>query len=244
MTNYNELTNSTNVNILKTIISSSKSLTEIADSLRLSRPEISRHLATLRTLSLVEKDENLNAITSLGSLVVELLSPLDFIINQYDFFQDHPFINFPSELLYGINHLQQSKLIIGIGAIFQKFIELAQDHHHNLKCMVNTPIPNVAKVKYNEGLFIVPSHASSPALNDENLSKELDEYEIRHLPEINYDIFILDDSYGFIYFPDKKGLPDNNACFLVEESNGMNFLLSIWNHFWSQSSLFQVANIN
>lgn len=236
---YNDLTNSTNVNILKTIVSESKSLSDIAESLHLSRPEISRRLSTLRTMSLVEKDENLNCITSLGSLLVELLSPLDFIVHQYKFFQEHPFINFPSELLYGINYFQESKLIQGTGLIFQKYIEIAQEHHQNLKCMVNTPIPNVAKVTYGEGLFIVPSHASSPALRDEALSKELGRYEIRHFPEINYDIFILDDKYGFIYFPDKSGLPDNNACFLIDDSDGITFLLSIWDYFWSRSISFK-----
>ena len=239
MIDYNELTNYTNVNILKTIFSESKSLTEIADTLHHSRPEISRHLTTLRTISLIEKDENLNVITPLGSLLVELLSPLDFILLQYNYFEDHPFINFPSELLYGINSLKNSILITGIGVIFQKYIEIAQNHHENLKCMVNTPIPNVAKVRYEEGLFIVPAHATSSTLKHEELSKELLHYELRQLPEINYDVFILDDSYGFIYFPDKYGLPDNNVCFFVNDTEGITFLLSLWNYFWSKSASFR-----
>jgi hypothetical protein len=223
MPDYNDLTNFTNVNILKNILTESKSLTDIANDLYLSRPEVSRHLTVLRTLSLVEKDENMNVITALGSLLVELLSPLDFILLHYNFFQDHPLINFPSELLYGINSLKHSKLITGIGIIFQKYIELAQEHHRSLKCMMNTPIPNIAKVKYVEGLFIVPVHANSPSLDHNELAKELDNYELRQLPEINYDIFILENSYGFIYFPDKNGLPDNNACLFIDDIEGITF---------------------
>ncbi|MFW9997452.1 MAG: ArsR family transcriptional regulator [Candidatus Odinarchaeota archaeon] len=239
MTTYDELTHQTHINILKTIVLQPRSLTDIATLLRTSRPEISRHLARLRELTLVEKDDNLNRITALGELILEILSPLDFIIQHYGFFKDHPFINFPSEFLHGINRLQDSQLIVGTGHIFQKAIEVARTSHVKLKLMVNTPMPNIAGVFYEEGQLIIPMEAPSSILTHENLSKDLKSYEIRKFSdEINYSIGIIDHRCGFIHFPDKNGLPDMNACFFVDSDDGMDYLLSLWDYYWEKSSVF------
>ena len=147
----------------------------------------------------------MNTITPLGGLVLETLSPLQFLVLHYDFFVDHPFINFPSELLFGLNQLYSSRLIIGTGTIFQKFIEVAQSSHKSLKLMVNSPLPNIANVVYDEGCLIVPASASSPALNPGQLSKEIKKYEVRNLPEINYSLSILDEKAGFLYKGIGKG---------------------------------------
>ena len=242
MTDYSDITDSTTIRILNIILSEPKSLTEISNSLNISRPEISRCLTKMRKISLVEKEENLNAITFLGSLIAELLSPLDFILLHYLFFQDHPFINFPSELLYGLKKFQHSKLMSGTGTIFQKFIEYANINHNNLKIMLATPMPNIANVIYEEGNVIVPIWASSPILKDDQLSKVILTYEIRRLPEVNYDMFILDNKFGFLYFPDKFGSPDNNNCFFIDDIEGMNFLLLLWNYFWEKSTLDRKSN--
>ena len=242
MTTYNDLTHNTRIQILKNILSDSKSLTEIANTLNISRPEVSRHLTQLRKISLVEKEDNLNSITPLGGLILEILSPLDFILDHYEFFMDHPFINFPSEFLYGINQLRNSQLLIGSGNIHQKFIEVAKKAHNKIYCVLNTPVPNYARVVWTEGFFIVPTTASSSALSHENLSKELVEYEFRKLSEINYELTILDEKYGFIYFPDKNGLPDNNKSFYVDSQEGITFLLGLWKYYWNKSKLFFKSN--
>ena len=238
MTNFNDITHSTHIEILKTIISEPKSLTDIANTLDISRPEVSRRLNRLRKMTLVEKEDQLNAISSLGGLILEILSPLDFILLHYEFFMEHPFINFPSEFLYRINQLQPSQLIIGSGNIFQKFIEVARTSHNRLKIILNTPMPNIAGVMWGEGYFIVPASAKSPILKHEHLSKEIKSYEFRKIPEINYEISILDEKYGFIYFPDKSGLPDINACFFVDSTEGVDFLISLWNYYWEKSIKF------
>ena len=238
MTEYSEITHPINIKILKTILSESKNLTDIASELNISRPEISRQLAKLRKISLVEKEENLNSISPLGSLILEILAPIDFILLHYEFFQQHPFINFPLELLYGIDQLRNSKLIIGTGTILQKYIECANLNHRNLKLILNTPIPNIANIVYEQGTIIVPSNATSPILKSDQISKVIKRYEIRKLSEINYDLALLDDKYGFIYFPDKFGQPDNNACFFIDDSNGVEFLFSLWSYFLARSTLF------
>lgn len=242
MIDYSDITNPITIKILKTILLESKSLTDISNLLNISRPEISRCLTKMRKISLVEKDENRNSITFLGSLIVEILSPLDFILLHYEFFQDHPLFNFPSELLYGIKEFHNSKLISGTGTIFQKFIECASMYHNDLKIMLATPMPNIANVIYKEGSLIVPTWAASPILKDEKLSLVIQSYELRRIPEVNYDMFILDDKYGFLYFPDKFGSPDNNNCLFIEDIDGMNFLLLVWNYFWNKSTFDRKSN--
>lgn len=244
MVDFGDIVHPVTIKILKSLFSESKNLSLIATELNISRPEISRQLTKMRKISLVEKEESLNSITSFGSLILEIISPLDFIISHYEFFENHPLINFPSELLYGLNRLQNSILINGTGNIFQKFIEVAASNHQNLKLMFSTPIPNIANVVYEEGSIIVPTQATSPILHRDQLSKVIKIFEIRKLPELNYDIAILNNIFGFLYFSDKFGSPDNNSCFFINDSDGMDFLQSVWNYFWDKSILFKQTKKN
>ena len=141
MTIFNEITHATRINILKIILEGPLGLKDIADKLDLSRPEISRQLNKLRSLDLVNKEESLNKITHLGKLILEILGPLNFVTDNFEFFKEHPLINFPSELLFGLNKLSDCEFIVGLGYIFQKEIMVAKIADKHMKLMVNSPIP-------------------------------------------------------------------------------------------------------
>ena len=235
MSEYSDIIHPTRIEILKSITGTPKSLKDIADELQISRPEISRHLNKLRSLELVRKEDSLNVVTELGTLILKILGPLDLVLQHYDYFSEHPLINFPQEFLYGLNHLRSGKIILGSGNVFQKEIEYAKIASDEMKLMINTPMPNVTGVKFKHGEIIVPDSANSPILNHENLSKDMSEYEVRKFPEINYSIFILGDKAAFINFPNKKGLPDLNSCLFVTKQEGISFIMSLWEFYWNKS---------
>lgn len=238
MTNISEILHPTRIKILKILSEKSNSLKNIAKNLDISKPEASRHVSKLRDLMLVEKDGSLNRLTHLGKLFITILGPIDFLIQHYKFFIEHPLINFPSNFLYGLKYFQGSELITGTGFIFQKEREYAQIAPKTMKLMINTPIPNFTGIIFEEGQFIVPLNTLDTLNNPDVLSKDVKKYEFRKYHEINYSIFILGDMFGFINFPTKNGLPDINSCFFITSKEGMTFLLSLWDYYWKKSTSF------
>jgi len=238
MIDYSEIIHPARINILKAISEESKSLKDIATLLKISRPEVSRHLTTLRNQDLVKKNASVNSITTLGSLILRILDPLDFILAHYDFFKDHQLLNFPSEYLLGLNKLIKSQYIVGTGFVFQKVIEVAKYAPKTMKLLINSPIPNVSGVRYKLGYIVVPNSATEELNNPERLSQDFMHYEFRKYPEVNHSIFIIGDQYGFLKFANKEGMPDNNSCFYVEDKEGMAFLLDLWDYYWTNSTFF------
>ena len=238
MIDYSEITHPTRLRILKAISEEPKSLKDIADILEISRPEVSRHLNRLRNLNLVRKENSLNMINALGIIIIKILEPLDFIFQHYNFFCDHPLVNFPTKFLYELNKLKSGQLIQGSGFIFQKERELAKYAKDKMKLMVNSPIPNVTGVQFEKGQLIVPGVNQPSIFTHENLSKDMKNYEIRIYPEINYSLFIMGDKFGTLHFPNKNGHPDMNSCLFINDKEGMAFLLSLWNYFWDKSTFF------
>lgn len=236
MKDYREYTHPTRIKILKALSTEPKGVTEISKELQISRPEISRHLGTLRSLNLVTREESINYLSDFGNLILSILAPLDFILEFENYFMEHPLINFPTSFLYGLKELQGCELIQGSGFLFQKQIELGPITSDRLKLMVNSPIPNVSGVQFADGQLIVRQNANMKVLSHENLSKDLKRYEIRQYSEINYIIFIIGDKYGFFHFPTKDGIPDVNSCLFVNNERGIKYLLALWDYYWNNST--------
>ena len=73
MTLFNDLTNHTKLSILKCLNTESRSLSDIASKLTLSKPEISRQLSELINLNLVERIDRQNHITVFGETILNLI---------------------------------------------------------------------------------------------------------------------------------------------------------------------------
>jgi predicted transcriptional regulator len=89
-------------------------VSEIASKLGLSRSDISRHLARLQKVGLIEKSPNGFKATVYGQLALEQCKAIDFLLRNHEYFETHMWEVVPKTLLYRINALEEGQLYEGV----------------------------------------------------------------------------------------------------------------------------------
>lgn len=230
----------TRLKILDLLGEGSKALADIARDLDLSKPEISRHLARMRDLNLVEKRDKIHDLTSLGEVILNLTSPIEFLIENYDYFMNHK-VDLPFSFVRDIDSLMNSELMSGTGYFMSKIEEIRKEITKEVTMMVDQPFPGSSGQVENV-LLIVPSYAKSKNLNLEILQKSCKYFEIRTLPIVNLTLGIVDRKHGFLLFPERiTGKIDYNYAFYVTDDMGLDFLSRLWNHFWEKAE-FRISS--
>ncbi|MHA1945479.1 MAG: ArsR family transcriptional regulator [Candidatus Hodarchaeales archaeon] len=234
MVTLSEIIHPTRLKVLNLLVGGSQTLADIAKSLDLSKPEISRHLARMRELNLVEKEDKNHLLTSFGGIFLNLTSPIEFIITNYDYFMNHT-VDLPFSFIRDIDSLKNSELVSGAGYFISKIEELRKITTNNAKMMVDQPFP-MSSDHVEEALLIVPSYAKSENLNEEQLKKTCTYYEVKTLPVISTTLGIVDKKYGFLLFPEKiTSKIDYNHAFFVTDEMGLEFLLRLWDYYWERA---------
>jgi predicted transcriptional regulator len=224
----------TRLKILDLLGEGSQSLADIAQNLDLSKPEISRHLARMRELNLVEKLDKHHQLTSIGEVILNLTSPIEFLIDNYDYFMNHK-VDLPFSFIRDIDSLMNSELMSGTGYFISKIEEIRKNTTVEVKMMVDQPFPG-SRGQIEKALLIVPSYAKSENLNLELLQKSCKYFEIRTLPVINLTLGITDGKNGFLLFPERiTGKIDYNHAFYVTDNMGLDFLSKLWNYYWEKA---------
>ncbi|UCG01972.1 MAG: ArsR family transcriptional regulator [Candidatus Heimdallarchaeota archaeon] len=236
MVTLTDILHPTRLKILEILGEGSQALATIARGLDLSKPEISRHLTRMRELNLVEKKDKVHQLTNLGEVILNLTSPIEFVIHNYDYFMNHK-IDLPTSLIRDIDSLMNSELMSGTGYLMSKMDEFRSNITNEVKMMIDQPFPGTS-VYIEKALLIVPSYAKSENLNLEILQEYCKYFEIRTLPIVNLTLGILDRKYGFLLFPDRIiGKIDYNHAFTVGDEMGLDFLSRIWDYFWEKAKL-------
>ncbi|MFX0185134.1 MAG: ArsR family transcriptional regulator [Candidatus Hodarchaeota archaeon] len=229
-----EIIHPTRLKILELLGQGPKFLANIAQELDLSKPEISRHLARMRDLSLVEKRDKAHHLTSLGEVILNLTSPIEFLIDNYDYFMNHK-VELPFSFIRDIDSLIHSELMSGTGYFMSKIEEIRKKTTNEVKTMVDQPFPG-SSIQVDTVLLIVPSYAKSENLNLELLKTNTEYFEIRTLPIINLTLGIVDGKHGFLLFPEKiTGKIDYNYAFYVTDEIGLEFLSRLWAYYWEKA---------
>ncbi|MHA2225673.1 MAG: ArsR family transcriptional regulator [Candidatus Hodarchaeales archaeon] len=227
-----EIIHPTRIKMLKMLHDSPQTLAEISKKLELSKPEISRHLARLRDQRLADREEKVHKITNFGEILIRILAPIDFILEHYSYFTEHTLIDLPIHLVRELDALQNCELISGTGYIFSKMETLRRDNTQEVKMMVDQPFPDSRQAHCDKLYIIVPSIAKSENLQLKRIKQTSNYFEYRKLPAVNVSFGIVDQKFGFIFFPGLNGKIDYNHCFFVSDYLGIEFLLRLWDYYW------------
>jgi predicted transcriptional regulator len=229
---FSDITHPSRIRILKILNNNPMNLTEISKKLDLSKPEISRHLSKLRELGLIQHEEKTNLLTDLGISILTIVSPLDVILDNYEYFTGHSLTFLPDSFIKEINSLSESDLITGAGLILKKIFEITNEMSDEMKLMTSQPSPSFPQEKKEKIKIIAPSYAKKENIDPETILNLFNNFEIRLLDEINIALVIVDEKYGMLAFPTLDGLVDANYSFFVESSDGMVFLNKLWDYYW------------
>ncbi|MFX1249931.1 MAG: ArsR family transcriptional regulator [Promethearchaeota archaeon] len=224
----------TRVKILELLSENPKVLADIAKDLDLSKPEISRHLARMRELNLVETKDRSHQLSNLGEVILNLISPIGFLIENYDFFINHR-VDLPFSFIRDIDSLKHSELMAGTGYIASKMEEIRKNTTIEAKMMVDQPFPG-SIVQIERAMLIVPFYAKIENLNLDILEKSCKYYEFRTLPFVNLTLGITDRKHGFLIFPERiTGKIDYNYAFYITDDLGLDFLSRLWDYYWEKA---------
>ena len=137
--------------------------------------------------------------------------------------------------------MRGSELVYGTGYIMKKIGELNQIAAKELRAMVDQPFPRVRDSIVKNSYFILPQHAKDENIDFRAINDVSETFEIRSYPVINVSLGIIDQKFGFVFFPDLKGKIDYNAGFFISDPQGIEFLQSIWDYFWKRSKIRNIS---
>ena len=99
------------MNIMKSLLEERLKLSHVSKNLDMTVTETSRHLQRMSDIQLIDKDvDGAFGPTPYGELALSLLSSLDFISRNREYFLEHDISSLPEELISRISELSQAQL--------------------------------------------------------------------------------------------------------------------------------------
>lgn len=212
------------------LIDSPRSIDEITDHLKLSKPETLDHIDYLMHQGMIETGTNGKKynVSSLGALLVKLYAPLDFILDRMDFFKSHGFSNLPWKLKREIGSLVSSEYIDDLerlGVVIQESINSAVDE---LLVMTGKEF-TVESLELRACDCILPPEMITLG---NQLRKKCERVNFRFMKETNFALYIADKDRAVLIFPDNSGKTDYSCGFFINDNMGLHFVDLLWSYFW------------
>jgi DNA-binding transcriptional ArsR family regulator len=229
----NELSFPVRMGILENLSQKPMKLNDISKNYSLSKSEISRHLSRLLEIKVIKKDDDRTySVTPLGEAFINLLLPVNFLLSYHDFFENHYF-DLPISNYRFIDNLSKAELISGIGNVLTTVQNILSETESQIKIVLDQKFPvGITGRKIDSGKYVVPRELL--ALGVDYVKKVYIHFEVKTHSPINHTILISDEKVAVISFPDLKHKADVSACFLVKDSEGVNYLTEIFNNYWNQ----------
>ena len=127
-----ELSSLDRMNIMKTLLETRLKLSQVSKNLDMTVTEASRHLQRLSDIQLLDKDvDGTFGPTSYGRLAIRLLSGLNFISGDRQYFIEHDILELPDELIDRIGVLSHASLnadIVRVLAHVDKMFQEADEY--------------------------------------------------------------------------------------------------------------------
>ncbi|TFG22115.1 MAG: ArsR family transcriptional regulator, partial [Promethearchaeota archaeon] len=116
---WTEISNPIRMELLFILFNKKATISELKAKIGdISHSEVSRHIGRLAKQDLITKEAipgRNYELTNLGKMIVKLIKPLDFILENSEFFKSHRIDDVPEALLQGLQDLSTSKIVHGTG---------------------------------------------------------------------------------------------------------------------------------
>lgn len=208
-----ELSSAERIDIMLELQKQRLKLSPISSKLDMTVTEAFRHLQRLGDARLVQKDSNGRyELTPYGSLVLSLLSSIDFVSKHQDYFLEYDISPLPYEFISRMGELSEGEF----SADILKNIEYAEKHLWEADKFIwiqtdqifQNLIPIVAeKIKQPFDFRFISPEAIMPPDSKAPLPSTLKHVQKRLLPKVNVVLIVTDTSAGFC-LPQKSGRID------------------------------------
>ena len=231
-----ELANPIRLTLLDLLSKNSYSLSELAQKIDVSKPEVLRHVTRLTNQHIISKYNNqLYQLSNLGTIIITLLEPLEFLLKQVDYFKDH-LIDLPNHLIHKLQLLTNAELIRGFGEAMVKIDQIANlPENKNSYILVHQRFPSIRKQQKAQNAYIIIPETMKENRPFTETKKIYEILHIKTLKVVSFGIWYIEDSMAFLCFPDKNNIPDYSEGFFITDEFGLTFVKELWNYFWSEA---------
>lgn len=123
-----EFASTERMNIMLSLLEERLKLSHVSKKLDMTVTEASRHLQRLSDVKLINKDiDGTFGPTPYGVLAIRLLSSLDFISSNRQYFLEHDISNLPDEFISRINELSLGKLNTDVVSVLPHVNKMIQE---------------------------------------------------------------------------------------------------------------------
>lgn len=225
------------------------SLSQLSEKLgQVSKSEVSRHLARLGDKALIEKEgfsSRNHTLTPFGQSILPLISPLDFINKNEEFFKSRSLTDLPLELIRRIDELREAKMVNGATKAITVIKNCLDATENELWAMYSAAFPFNNDRIQQARLIIKPDYYKDeviPRKNEHlmpNLLRKNVDFRLMH--QITVGMAIFDCKSAVISFPRKnEQSSDLNTLFFVIDPVGLKYVMDIWEYFWYRAKIPEV----
>jgi len=229
---------------------------QLAKDLDLTIQETHRNTTRLAGAGLIKKDSDGSfALTPYGRIMVQQLTPFEFLNKYKDYFSEHFPVDLPPKFLQRIGSLRNCELIHGNFAIVDKWISIAEEASEYLRIMTSQIPPeffkkNVASAK--KGIQVLKIHGKN-TIAPKGFKKELTSANVRSLiskgiykrkmVEKIQTMMVLNEKRGTLFFPDSKGEPDMYYAFISDDPEFHEWCVDYFDYIWDKAGDYEVSKI-
>jgi predicted transcriptional regulator len=232
-----ELASENRLSILRELKNESLRMQEIARRLEVTPTEVFRQLERLSAASLVQrKPDGTFRLAEYGKLVLQLLSSLDFVSKNRDYFSTHELMMLPIQLLNRLGELSQGHL--GMDTIEnlnkgEKAFTEAEEYGWGIgEGIVPENMGQVMQEKVQRGIqlkLLLPEKRLQANANTTEMAKNVEVKGLSDLPAIA----VLTEKTGGICFRQIGGRMDYSG-FFGDDPLFLNWVKDLFQYYWKK----------
>lgn len=223
------------IQILTQLTKEEAKLTQISKKLDITATEASRHLQRLGDLNKITRNsKGAYTLTSLGTLMVNMIPTLTFISKNGDYFLTHSPKNIPYKLVNRLGELFSSKFSPSQATNIHHSAQMIGEAEEYVWAMTyQYPVLTTPAIKQRveDGLqirFILPAGIQAPEGIDINVFGRC---EIRSIPEVQARVILTDKEAQFGLSTSDGG--SDYAAFVSGDDKFREWAKDLFNHYWS-----------
>jgi predicted transcriptional regulator len=217
-------------------------LGDIAQRLNSSIQEASKHVARLREQNLVEKDPSNGyyALTTLGKLVIKLLSSIEFLSQNKEYLLTHNISSLPEEFIERIGEMQEHQYNAKVGLVLSFTHQVIREADKFVWLMSDHSLIDVFDIERDRDRsltwrIILPTGSKIDWQNLRSYAKDVhSRIEIGFSHEIIAGM-ALNEKIAGLLLPDLRGSLDFNSGFISSNLSFCKWCQDLYNYIWSES---------
>jgi predicted transcriptional regulator len=218
-------------------------LTKLAEKIRATIQETSRHVGRLTEAKLIEKNpDGCYTLTSYGRLVLLLLPSFDFLSKNRDYFLLHDISSLPQEFIERIGELYDHEYAANVSKLLrhtENVINSANEYVWLAADQALIPGPSIAQGIGSRDLIVrvmIPKSSNIPEQYERTKTLLGNKLELKFLPDENVKVAIaMNEKIAGIAFQDLKGRMDFDSGFISSSNDFHKWCNDVFMFYWNRS---------